>query len=1460
MEKNWDIYSADGTQVKYTAHSLKYSGEFMGDCTVSLDVSSPSPIDWEVNDYLTFRGEKFILATLPKVKKQARALSSGEAFVYSDVTFLSVGNYELGNCLFLDVVYDDNYLHFSHLPKFSVYFANIEEFAKRLQANLNRLYTNEDGSAKWSVKVADGTTIEAQSISFESESCLEALARCNSDFDLNYIVFGRTITIGTKDALVDWEFEYGKHKEKSVDRGGLVDWEKSSSESQAIITRLRAFGNTTNLPYRYYNYLWWRETAGERQYLYKKLDSTYDDASTTEITIDGVTWTRLINPAMYVPNLMLPSFRDGSQTYVTNPGETPAHVVIDAYIDSENISKIGITEGVVYFDGSGTDSVDIYPSLKGMTTQNVASALTATERAENNMEIDSSGIPVYNQGDLNEIYDSNGIDGFDGLIPEEGTTASTFYLYVKNLGFNINDYAATEGAKVAITEGACAGREFDIINVSLYANIDGKWESISKDRKDVAWFYKLECKVTSDTSIERYFPYNLYPISKGDKFVLTGVYMPDVYVRAAEQRLLAEAKTYLAANDHTVYTYTPTIDSIAMAQNDTLATTIKEGCTMHIVNYDSELPIDEQITISKLEITYGEDALPKYSVTLSDEIEAGLAKRVTQEINEKLSNVMNGGSIGGTTLQNKSPYLITTLDQTKATDKNVFSAARAEKQFANKESAYKDFLRKNADDTAAGHINFAAGATVTELMVTTLATILKEYVDEVGSEKFVDGFAGEGWQIWQTDGEAAMTLDKLTVRKAMVIYELLISKIRSVGGQIIVSAANGKIKSVNGNVITLEDGGGAWQVGDYARCQTFSGTDLKSYWARVDAIGTDADGAQTITLNATMLGKAQPAEGDELVLLGNDTNTKRQNAISISATEDGQPRVDVLNGIKGASLAGCLRARMGNLDGISDSYFPTDGQPQGDGLYADNAYLHGNFVLANGSDVQQLFELMDGKLNSVISDSWSANNLAKNGWFLDGTLGWSGGVDGDILPYAGGKALAQGVGAWTIAGIPILQGKTEPPFVIKQTEDGTTYLHMTGADTTNVICTTYLAQPTATGRLRWRFLGHCDTTYALSDTCVVGVNIVGVNADGKTVTDTVNAMIEPEAGWVECVGETVEEFASISQVYLASADGAIDVAEFSLTEVRLSTSQIEQTANKISLSVTESNNKKLKKAGIDIDAESITLSAAHTLIEDADGNPIAAFANGKIRTAFLDLGSLSISEDDIPTIMELQPTVVREAYAGATKTQGYEGVPGTSFALSVNASAHKFAAETANRYIYFSCRATANISQLKVTEEVVKVTYAEIISDELQKYVEVYADNMGNGNYRIKTSGYAISNFSVSYSVKGVISGASATTSYAGQVTATIGGYSGSASFAIVPTDHSTSLNTTMVGANGFTSAWQGSFIYHVQSNTKTYTDAQGNTYEQPAGCTMMAGDYGFRVTENGIQKTSDRGLNWSKI
>ena len=258
--------------------------------------------------------------------------------------------------------------------------------------------------------------------------------------------------------------------------------------------------------------------------------------------------------------------------------------------------------------------------------------------------------------------------------------------------------------------------------------------------------------------------------------------------------------------------------------------------------------------------------------------------------------------------------------------------------------------------------------------------------------QFVDGLLGAGFQLWKgEDGRTYLTVDKLTVRHTMAVLELLIEKVRSVGGQICVSAANGRIKTVEESgehyLITFEQENMFVQH-DLVRCQTFTGKDMRSYWVEV----TDVTETGIVVVKEEFEG-VEPKEGDECVLMGNTANSDRQNMVLISATEDGQPRVDVMDGVSGKTFDNALRARLGNLDGIKDDKFPADRQPRGNGLYADNAYMKGTFVLETGEDVKTRFEITDGKVQSAIdsvrNDFLSEKGYLNNPTFASGLEKWN---------------------------------------------------------------------------------------------------------------------------------------------------------------------------------------------------------------------------------------------------------------------------------------------------------------------------------------------------------------------------------------------------------------------------------------------------------------------------------------
>lgn len=105
-----------------------------------------------------------------------------------------------------------------------------------------------------------------------------------------------------------------------------------------------------------------------------------------------------------------------------------------------------------------------------------------------------------------------------------------------------------------------------------------------------------------------------------------------------------------------------------------------------------------------------------------------------------------------------------------------------------------------------------------------LSAIIYEFLS---SETFVPGFLGEGFKIWVENGNWNIECDNLTVRQTMNIFELLIQKIRSVNGAIVVSQSNGKVTAVEevGTQYKLTTGEEfpTFQEGDLVRCQTFAG-------------------------------------------------------------------------------------------------------------------------------------------------------------------------------------------------------------------------------------------------------------------------------------------------------------------------------------------------------------------------------------------------------------------------------------------------------------------------------------------------------------------------------------------------------------------------------------------------------------------------------------------------------------
>lgn len=527
---------------------------------------------------------------------------------------------------------------------------------------------------------------------------------------------------------------------------------------------------------------------------------------------------------------------------------------------------------------------------------------------------------------------------------EDGKPFTIYYFRDDSLPFNPNDYEIGGLVKrVSFQEGSELAGLGDEEDGTYY--FEANYNSDTREFEIITiWPYDDDTQLPGGTLVPK----------AGDKYILWNLRMPDEYYALAEEEFLTAVNKYNADHNLDLTVYKASTDHVWIEDNGVELSIGRRVC-LESEEYFPEFGYrDSRIT----RITRKVNLPSQMDIEIGDALSRTTMQRMSDSVNDAKSYVR---SIGESTAL---PDIIRTWDKTVPTDNNLFSARRSQREFISKNSpdrAKKKIIFEEGID-AGDFIAGAQGGTIDGKGNAELLTLVVRLL--MSSPKFVDGLTGEGWRIWLENGLSHLTVDKLTVRQVMTVLELLIEKIRSVGGQICVSAANGKIKEiqkVNGQYIITFEQENTFVTHDLMRCQTFTGGSLKSYWVEI----TGVNGGNVIIPESEFAG-AIPMPGDECVLMGNTTDRNRQNLILISATEDGQPRIDVLDGVHTKNFTDCLRARLGNLDGITDDWFPADNQPHGNGLYSDNAYLRGTFLLVTGEDIKTKFEIVEGRIESMV--------------------------------------------------------------------------------------------------------------------------------------------------------------------------------------------------------------------------------------------------------------------------------------------------------------------------------------------------------------------------------------------------------------------------------------------------------------------------------------------------------------
>ena len=356
------------------------------------------------------------------------------------------------------------------------------------------------------------------------------------------------------------------------------------------------------------------------------------------------------------------------------PNGTP---YVDAY---EDMADTEVVEDVVVFD-------DIYPRRVG-TLSNVT---TRTETVDN----------------------------------EDGTQNTYTYYRYKDTGLQFNSDYRLEGQELQITfqSGKMNGMTFVVT-----------FNPDDKDPEEQLW------EIVANEDYGRLLPDDTIKPENGDEYVLSGFdiqLVSDQYIPEAERELLARAKEYVAKTKVDDGTYTATLMS-AWVYEDQIHRTFDVGQRITLVASDFFTDDRSSRVIGWemcLDIPYDH---PVYIIG-----ESAQYSRLG-DIEQKVETLTyRGQTYTGT--GGSGVYVIRTNDPTPASDSNVYSALRS----------LAMFLRKDVSDSTNYLMKFLGGL-------------------EVG--EFIDSMlAGKGAGI-MPDGR--MQLDRLEVRGSMTVMDLVVNMLQ----------------------------------------------------------------------------------------------------------------------------------------------------------------------------------------------------------------------------------------------------------------------------------------------------------------------------------------------------------------------------------------------------------------------------------------------------------------------------------------------------------------------------------------------------------------------------------------------------------------------------------------------------------------------------------------------------------
>lgn len=282
---------------------------------------------------------------------------------------------------------------------------------------------------------------------------------------------------------------------------------------------------------------------------------------------------------LYPLTLMIPEFKkDGKTDYVL--------------ADDKYIAKYGIREGSVVID-------EIYPSITG--------------------SVNSQNKPIDEIVEVGTI--NNDEKHFEIWINNPEFTDSS------GNSVSLKDLMIPTKSKLVMKDGSLQGFGFFVIQ----AHDEGDRTKLILERNSAEG-------MVGETQEKFTVPNSSIAMKPGDKFVFIEIFMPQSYIRQAEERLKERAIEKLNETLTPKYSYNINVSDIFVA-NKNLYSKIVEGQKLHLV--DEGLDIDESILIESVSIKEGGSMIPEFKVTLNNEPKSSTKEIMKNQLSKIEGSVTN---------------------------------------------------------------------------------------------------------------------------------------------------------------------------------------------------------------------------------------------------------------------------------------------------------------------------------------------------------------------------------------------------------------------------------------------------------------------------------------------------------------------------------------------------------------------------------------------------------------------------------------------------------------------------------------------------------------------------------------------------------------------------------------------------------------------------------------------------